>query len=93
MKLALEGSEGGVGVDLDSLKAQVSAIEAAADHDSAKHAAVVQELDRLAEHLVGESDHEVLGIKHHIQDLIAQVAPERHDVLRYVEQYCNGSRP
>jgi hypothetical protein len=51
----------------------------------------VHELDRLAEHLVGDTSPELQAPKQRIQQLIAKVAPERHDVPRYVEVYCHGA--
>jgi hypothetical protein len=50
----------------------------------------MHELDRLAEHLVGENAPELQSAKTRIQQLIAQVAPERHSVPTYVETYCHG---
>jgi hypothetical protein len=77
-------------VDLAALNNRISAVEAAAQHAAASHLAVMHELDRLAEHLVGESAPELQGPKQRIQQLIAQVAPERHAVPTYVEVYCHG---
>jgi len=77
-------------VDIDTLQGQVAAVEVAAGNPTVKHTQVVHELDRLAEHLVGLSVPEVQHIKQKIQRLITQVAPERRDVLGYVEVYCPG---
>jgi len=52
----------------------------------------VHELDRLAEHLVGDNSPELQNAKTRIQQLITQVAPERHDVPTYVSVYCHGGR-
>jgi hypothetical protein len=79
-------------VDLAALNARIAAVEVAAHRAAASHLAVVHELDRLAEHLVGDSTPELQGPKQRIQQLIEQVAPERHDVPTYVEIYCHGSR-
>ena len=51
----------------------------------------MHELDRLADTWWGTPRPELQGPKHRIQQLIAQVAPERHDVPRYVETYCHGA--
>ena len=77
-------------MDLDSLQVRVAAVEAAAGDAAVKHAAVMHELDRLAEHLVGETAPEAQDLKGRIQDLIARVAPERSDVVLYMDIYCNG---
>ncbi len=77
-------------MDLAALNKRIAAVEAA-QHAAASHLAVMHELDRLAEHLVGDSSPELQGPKQRIQQLIAQVAPERHDVPRYVETYCHGA--
>ena len=74
------------------LQHQVAAVEAASRDGSVKHSVVVHELDRLAEHLVGETAPEAQGIKQRVQHLLTQVAPERHDVRSYVEAYCSGPR-
>jgi hypothetical protein len=78
-------------VDLAALNNRIAAVEAAAQHAAVSHLVVMHELDRLAEHLVGDSSPELQGPKHRIQELIARVAPERHDVPSYVEIYCHGS--
>jgi len=77
-------------VDLAALNTRISAVEAAAQHAASSHLAVMHELDRLAEHLVGENAPELQSAKTRIQQLIAQVAPERHSVPTYVETYCHG---
>jgi len=77
-------------VDMVTLQDKVAAVEVAARDATVKHARVVHELDRLAEQLIGESAPEVQHMKQKIQRLITQVAPERRDVLRYVEVYCPG---
>ena len=78
-------------MDLAALNNRIAAVEAAAQHAAASHLAVMHELDRLAEHLVGDTSPELQGPKQRIQQLIAKVAPERHDVPRYVEIYCHGA--
>jgi len=79
-------------VDLAALNNRIAAVEAASQHAAVNHLVVMHELDRLAEHLVGDSSPELQGAKNRIQQLIAQVAPERHDVTMYVEIYCHGAR-
>jgi hypothetical protein len=80
-------------VDLNALRLRVSAVEAAVGDAAVKHATVMHELDRLAEHMVGQTAPEAQQVKHLIQDLITRVAPERHDVVLYVQIYCNGGHP
>jgi hypothetical protein len=80
-------------MDLVALERRVAAVEAAARSSAAQQRAVIHELDRLAEHLVGESAPELQGVKAHVQELISQVAPERHDVVVYAEVYCHAARP
>jgi hypothetical protein len=78
-------------VDLAGVSARLEAIEARSLAATVSKPAVVHELDRLAEHLVGESSPEVPTIKAHIQALINQMAPERASVTAmYVEIYCGG---
>lgn len=84
--------KGGTTVDLVAVNQRVATVEAAARDSSAKQRAAIHELDRLAEHLVGESAPEVQGVKERIQLLITKLAPERHDVFVYVQIYCHGSR-
>jgi hypothetical protein len=79
-------------VDLVALNTRIAAVEAAAHQAAVNHLVVMHELDRLAEHLVGESSPELQGAKNRIQQLIAQVAPERHEVPTYVAIYCHGAR-
>jgi hypothetical protein len=76
-------------MDSEALNQRVAAVEAALNRSAAQQAALVHELDRLAEHLVGESAPELQAAKAKIQALITQVAPERHDVVVYVEVYCH----
>lgn len=74
-------------MDLIRLTERVVLVESAS-RNAVHHATVLHELDRLAEHLVGQSAPEVRGLKKRIQELITQVAPERRDVTLYVEFYC-----
>ncbi len=68
----------------------VSTVEQAARHHDVATGDAVHELDRLAEHLVGETNSEAQQVKLHVQQLITELAPERHDVRLYAEKYCNG---
>lgn len=79
-------------MDLVALQQRVAAVEAAARTSTVQQSAVIHELDRLAEHLVGENAAEMQSVKAHVQELITQVAPERHDVLGYAEAYCHVTR-
>ena len=74
-------------VNLDRVHEQVAAVEAAAGRATRRHA-VIRELDRLAELLVGHSSPEVQGIKRRIQELVILVVPERSEVTIYIEVYC-----
>jgi len=78
-------------MDLAGVSARLDAIEARTHAATVPKPAVVHELDRLAEHLVGENSPEVPIVKAHIQALINKVAPERASVTAiYVEIYCGG---
>jgi len=79
-------------VDLAALNNRISAVEAAFQHAAASHLTVMHELDRLAEHLVGENSPELQSAKTRIQQLITQVAPDLLDVPIYTEIYCHGAR-
>ena len=77
-------------MELEALQARVSAVEIASHDLATRKVAVVHELDRLAEHLVGESAPELQGLKLRIQDLLAQVVPERRDVVgSYTQADCH----
>ena len=54
--------------------------------------AIVRELDRLAEHLIGESAPEAQQLKVRIQQLIAVIAQDRAGVTIYLQVYCHVSR-
>lgn len=79
-------------MDADALNQRVATVEAALRRSAAKQAALMHELDRLAEHLVGENAPEVQPAKARIQSLIHEVAPERQDVVVYVQVYCHVAR-
>ena len=77
-------------MDEVTFQEQVAAVEAAYRHSPVKHSAMVHELDRLAEHLVGQTAPEAQTMKHRVQDLITEVAPERHEVQVYTDAYCHS---
>ena len=79
-------------MDPDTLNQRVAAVEAALNRSAAQQAALKHELDRLAEHLVGENAPELQAAKAKIQTLITQVAPERQDVVVYLQVYCHVVR-
>ena len=79
-------------MDPESLNQRVAAVEAALNRSAAQQAALKHELDRLAEHLVGENAPELQAAKAKIQTLITQVAPERQDVVVYLQVYCRVVR-
>ena len=68
----------------------VSTVEQATRRHGVAPAAAIHELDRLAEHLVGETNPEAQQVKLHVQQLITELAPDRHEVQLYAERYCNG---
>ncbi len=68
----------------------VSTVEDAARHHAVDPTSAVHELDRLAEHLVGETNADAQHVKLHVQQLISELAPERHEVQLYSERYCSG---
>ena len=70
----------------------MTTVEAAAREPRVAHSKVVHELDRMAEHLVGETAPEAQRVKMHVQRLLTQLAPERQDATLYAERYCNGGR-
>ena len=50
-------------MDPDTLNQRVAAVEAALNRSAAQQAALMHELDRLAEHLVGESAPELQAVE------------------------------
>lgn len=79
-------------MDLVALQQRVAAVEAAVRSSAAQQRAVIHELDRLAEHLVGQNAPELQGVKAHVQELISQVDPVRHNVVVYADAYCHIAR-
>jgi len=70
----------------------MTTVEVASREPRVAHSAVVHELDRMAEHLVGETAPEAQRVKLHVQQLLTQLAPERPDATLYAQRYCNGGR-
>lgn len=67
---------------------RVAAVEAALRSSAVRQVALMHELDRLAEHLVGENTPNLQAAKSRIQALITEAAPERYEVVVYVQVYC-----
>jgi hypothetical protein len=78
-------------MDIVDLQRRVDAVEAAVEGNRASEKKLSVELDRLAEHLIGENAPELQQYKHRIQALAVRVDPGAHapaDVEIYVETYC-----
>ena len=78
-------------MDLSELRRRVEAVEAAVAANRASEKKLSDELDRLAEHLVGETAPELVQFKQRIQVLAIRVDPGTHaqaEVDIYVETYC-----
>lgn len=79
-------------MDMGEVRRRIEAVEAAAGTNRASEKALSDELDRLAEHLIGESAPELQQYKERIQALAVRVDPASHaaaDVQVYVETYCH----
>ena len=77
-------------MDLVRLDERLTVAEAAASHTRG-HVLVIRELDRLAEHLIGQSAPEVQDLKVRIQRLITVIARDRSGVTVYLRVYCHVS--
>jgi hypothetical protein len=75
-------------VNLTELQSRVAAVEAAVQANRASERRLADELDRLAEHLIGETGPELQHVKQRIQILVSQLAPQRQEVEVYIETYC-----
>ncbi len=75
-------------MDVQELQRRVEAVEAAVAANRASEKKLSEELDRLAEHLIGETAPELQRYKQRIQVLVARVAPHRQEVEIYIETYC-----
>ena len=75
-------------MDVQELQRRVEAVETAAAANRSSERKLAEELDRLAEHLIGETAPELQQYKQRIQVLVTRVAPHRQDVAIYIETYC-----
>lgn len=73
--------------DLAVLAQRLSAAETAVHH-ARRQDVIVRELDRLAEHLIGQVGPESQDLKVRIQRLIAVIAANRTGVTIYLRAYC-----
>lgn len=79
-------------MDLIEVQRRVEAVEAAAATNRVGEKRLSDELDRLAEHLIGENAPELQPYKQRIQALAVRVHPATHaaaDVQVYLETYCH----
>lgn len=74
-------------MDLDAVQEQL-AVLAAVTPEASRGERVLRELDRLAELLVGQTEHGVPAIKLRIQELIVMVGRKQTAVAMYIEVYC-----
>ena len=73
------------------LQRRFEAVESAVATNHASQRKLSYELDRLAEHLIGETAPELQQYKHRIQVLAVRIDPTKHtpaDVEIYIETYC-----
>lgn len=78
-------------MDIVDLQRRVEAVETAVATSRASEKKLSDELDRLAEHLIGENAPELQPYKHRIQALAIRIDPGTHaaaDVENYIETYC-----
>lgn len=78
-------------MDVSELQRRVEAVEAAVAANRASEKKLSVELDRLAEHLIGETAPELQHYKKRIQALVVRIDPKTHEaneVEIYVETYC-----
>ncbi|WP_041369029.1 hypothetical protein [Nakamurella multipartita] len=78
-------------MDVSELQRRVDAVEAAMAANRASERKLALELDRLAEHLIGENAPELQQYKHRIQALAVRIDPDTHtaaEVEIYIETYC-----
>ncbi len=79
-------------MDLSELQRRVAAVEAAVAANRASERRLSDELDRLAEHLIGETAPELQSYKKRIQALAVRVDPKTHEATEveiYIETYCH----
>lgn len=78
-------------MDIGEVQRRVGAVEAAVAANRASGKRLSDELDRLAEHLIGENAPELQQYKHRIQALAVRIDPATHavaEVETYIETYC-----
>lgn len=78
-------------MDISELQRRVEAVEAAVAGHRGSEKKLSYELDRLAEHLIGESAPELTVYKQRIQALAVRVDPATHaatEVEIYLQTYC-----
>ncbi|HEY8059364.1 MAG TPA: hypothetical protein VID94_11455 [Acidimicrobiales bacterium] len=75
-------------MEVTELARRVGAVEAALAAHRASERKLAYELDRLAEHLIGETTPELQQYKQRIQVLVSRVAPHRNEVEIYIQTYC-----
>ncbi len=79
-------------MDISELQRRVDAVESAAAAHRVSERRLSDELNRLAEHLIGENAPELQQYKQRIQALAVRVDPSAHaadDVQVYLETYCH----
>lgn len=79
-------------MDLVEVRRRLETVEAAAAANRGSGKRLADELDRLAEHLIGENGPELQLYKQRIQALAVRVDPATHaaaDVQVYLETYCH----
>lgn len=78
-------------MEISELQRRVEAVESAVAGNRGSGRKLSDELDRLAEHLIGESAPELQAYKQRIQALAIRVDPATHtatEVEIYLETYC-----
>ena len=78
-------------MDIVELQRRVDAVEAAVAANRSGERKLAEELDRLAEHLIGENAPELQQYKLRIQALVVRIDPATHtaaEVDLYIETYC-----
>ncbi len=79
-------------MDVQELQRRLEAVETAVAGNRGTERRLAFELDRLAEHMIGETAPELQRYKQRIQTLIIQLAPNGHAVDQvevYIETYCH----
>jgi chaperonin cofactor prefoldin len=79
-------------MDIGELQRRIDAVESAVATNRASEKKLSDELDRLAEHLIGENAPELHQYKQRIQSLAVRIDPGTHaasEVEIYLETYCH----